>query len=130
MARERKGYIVNRKGRLYVRVGYTDDEGRRHDIVRRATNRTHAHQLRREILRELDDRGAQTLNASRMTFADLAKYFEEHYLKPAEYLDGRKIEGVRSLKPALAAVLSKITLADVDCKAFVTATYAPIAPQG
>lgn len=104
MSRERKGYIVNRNGRLYVRVGYTDEDGRRHDIVRRATTRTHAHQLRRDILRELDDRGAQTLNASRMTFADLAKYFEEHYLKPAEYLDGRKIEGVRSLEPARAAV--------------------------
>jgi hypothetical protein len=104
MSRERKGYIVNRNGRLYVRVGYTDENGRRHDIVRRATNRTHARELKNEILRELDDRGAQTLNAVSMTFADLALYFEEHYLKPAEYVDGRKIEGVRSLEPARAAV--------------------------
>jgi hypothetical protein len=105
MSRERKGYVVNRNGRLYVRVCYTDEQGDRHDIVRRAKNRTHARELRNEILRELEDGGAQTLNASRMTFADLARYFEEHYLKPAEYdHDGRKIEGVRSLEPARAAV--------------------------
>jgi len=104
MARERKGFIVNRKGRLYARVGYTDEKGTRRDIVRRAENRTHARELIRDALRELDDRGARTLNASRMTFADLAAYFEEHYLKPAEYVDGRKVDGVRSLESAQSAV--------------------------
>ena len=104
MARERKGYTFTRNGRLYVRVGYTDENGHRRDIIRRATTRTNARELRTQILRELDDRGAQTLNASRMTFADLARYFEEHYLKPAEYVDGRKIDGVRSSEPARAAV--------------------------
>ena len=39
-----------------------------------------------------------------MTFADLAKHFETHYLEEAEYVEGRKLEGVRSLKPAQAAV--------------------------
>lgn len=104
MARERKGFIVSRNGRLYARVGYTDEKGARRDIVRRATNRTHARELIKDILRELDDRGAKTLNASRMTFADLAAYFEEHYLKPAGYVDGRKVDGVRSLESAQSAV--------------------------
>ncbi|MGI8731842.1 MAG: tyrosine-type recombinase/integrase [Pyrinomonadaceae bacterium] len=106
MARERKGFIVNRNGRLYARVGFTDDQGRRRDVVRRATSRTHARELIRDILRELEERGGRSLDASRMTFGDLAAYFEEHYLKPAEYVDGRKIEGVRSLEPARSAVNS------------------------
>lgn len=92
--------------RLFARVGYTDDQGKRHDKVRAAESRTHARELIRELLRELDDRGPAALDASRMTFAELATYFEKHYLKPAEYVDGRKIEGVRSLKPAQAAVNS------------------------
>jgi hypothetical protein len=49
MSRERKGFVITRNGRLYVRVGYSDEQGRRHDIVRRATNRTR--ELRKEILR-------------------------------------------------------------------------------
>ena len=30
-----------------------------------------------------------------MTFLDLATYFEKQYLKPAEYVDGRKVAGFR-----------------------------------
>src|SRR6266540_3916105 len=90
--------------RLYARVGHTDETGKRHDVVRAAESRTHARDLIRDILRDLEERGGRTLDASRMTFADLAKYFEEHYLKPAEYVDGRKVDGVRSLKSAQSAV--------------------------
>jgi integrase len=90
--------------RLYARVGYTDEQGKRHDVVRAAESRTHARDLIRDILRDLEDHAGRTLDASRMTFADLAKYFEEHYLKPAEYVDGRKVEGVRSLTSAKSAV--------------------------
>lgn len=96
-----KGSIETRN---YARVGYTDEQGKRHDKVRAAESRTHARELIRDILRELEEDGGRTLDASRMTFADLAKYFEDHYLKPAEYVDGRKIEGMRSLEPARAAV--------------------------
>lgn len=89
---------------MFARVGHTDDQGKRHDVVRAAESRTHARELIRDILRDLEDRGSKALDASRMTFADLTTYFEKHYLKPAEYVDGRKIEGVRSLIPAQAAV--------------------------
>ena len=89
---------------LYARVGYTDDQGRRHDRIRAAESRTHARELIRDILRDLEDSSGKVLDASRMTFADLAVYFQKHYLKPAEYIDGRKVEGVRSLKSAESAV--------------------------
>lgn len=109
MARERKGFIIERDNRLYARVGYTDELGRRRDIIRRARTRTHARELIREIINELDQMGGRIFDGSRMTFAELAEYFEKHYLKPAEYVDGRKIEGVRSLKPAkhVVGVLKK-----------------------
>ncbi len=90
--------------RLYARVGYTDENGRRHDVVRAAKSRTHARDLIKDILRELEDCGGTVLQAARMTFGDLASYYSKHYLKDAEYVDGRKIEGVRSLKPAESAV--------------------------
>ena len=86
------------ESRLYARVGYTDDQGRRHDVVRAAESRTHARELIREIIRDLEDHVGQEVQASKMTFADLAEHFETHYLKEAEYVDGRKIAGVRSLK--------------------------------
>lgn len=90
--------------RIIARVGHTDDQGRRRDIIRVATSRTDAREKIKEILDDLEERNGKTLDAARMTFADLVKHFETHYLKEAEYVEGRKIEGVRSLKPAQAAV--------------------------
>jgi hypothetical protein len=83
LGRERKSYVTTRNGRL-CQSRYSDEQGRRHEIVRRATNRTHARELRNQILRELEDRDAQTLNAARMTLRISPRYFEEHCLKPTE----------------------------------------------
>jgi len=90
--------------RHFARVGYTDDQGKRRDVVRAAETRTHARDLIKEILRNLEEHGAQAFDADRMTFADLATHYETHYLIEAQYVDGRKVAGVRSLKPALGAV--------------------------
>jgi integrase len=91
--------------RILARVGYTDEKGKRRDVVRAAASRSDARDKIKDILRDLEKQnGAETLNAARMTFADLVTYFKKHYLKPAEYSGGRKIEGVRSLKPAESAV--------------------------
>ena len=90
--------------RIIARVGHTDDQGRRRDVIRVAESRTNAREKIKDILRDLKEPGGKTIEAARMTFADLATHFEKHYLKPAEYVDGRKIEGVRSLVPAQAAV--------------------------
>jgi len=90
--------------RILARVGHTDDQGKRRDIIRVATSRTDAREKIKEILDDLEERNGKTIDAARMTFGDLAKYFETHYLKEAEYVEGRKVEGVRSRKPAQAAV--------------------------
>jgi integrase len=125
MARERKGTITNRDGKLYARVQFKDETGKRRDLWRRAESKAHARQLIRELLREIENSTAVTLDAANMTFEDLTAYFESHHLQPAQYVDGRKVSGVRSLIPALAAVkalrghfgarkLRSITYADLD----------------
>ena len=96
-----KGKVITR---FSARVGHTDHLGRRHDVVRVAESRTDARDKIKEILRDLEERGGKTIRASVMTFADLAAHFEKHYLKEAEYIDNRKIDGVRSLRPAQSAL--------------------------
>jgi len=34
--RERKGFIVEKAGKLYVRISYTDSLGKRRELMRRA----------------------------------------------------------------------------------------------
>jgi integrase len=110
--RERVGSVVRRKGRgngakptWWARVTYTDPvTGKRHDRQRRAENKVDAGDKVHELLAEVDATGGRSLAKEHMTFFDLATYFENHYLIPAEYVDGRKVAGVRSISPAVAAV--------------------------
>jgi integrase len=90
--------IRERRGGIFARITYTDENGRRHEEERRANNRTHAKEIIKQLLRELDDHGEQSLDAARMTFSDLSDYYKKHYLKPAEYIDGRKVAGQRSYR--------------------------------
>lgn len=102
MPRERKGSVLKRKdGSIFARVTFVDSaSGKRKDKLRRAANRTHARELIKEMLREVDDYGEQSLDTSRKTFADLADYYEKHYLIEAKYKNGKKISGLRSLAPS------------------------------
>lgn len=76
----------------------------RHDRQRRAENKIHAGELVHQLVAEVDATGGRSLAKEHMTFLDLATYFEKEYLKPAEYIEGRKVAGVRSISPAMAAV--------------------------
>lgn len=96
MARPRTGSIWNDKGDIYGRVTYTDEFGKRKSIRRKAFSRTHARQLIKEMLREIEERGEASLDTSRLTFAHLAKHYKDHYATPARYIEGRKIAGLRS----------------------------------
>lgn len=97
MSRERKGSIVERKdGSLWARITYVDVSGKRKDILRRADNRTHARQLIKGLLRELEDRGERSIESSKMTFEHLAKRYTEAKIFPAEYHGNRKVAGLRS----------------------------------
>lgn len=48
------------------------------------------------MLAEVESGGSGSLDVARMTFADLADYYQRTYLIDPEYRDGRKIAGLRS----------------------------------
>jgi len=68
--------------------------------MRRAENRTQAREIIRSVLAEIAETSGRSVDASRMTFDDLAVYFERHYVFPAEYVEGRRVAGVRSVATA------------------------------
>ena len=104
MPRERKGSVVKKGGKLYARVRFKDENGKPRDLWRKAESRTQARQLIRELLKDIENTPAPALDAAQMTFAMLADRFIKEFLKPAVYVQGRKVEGVRSVIPAKVAV--------------------------
>ncbi len=48
------------------------------------------------MLGEIEGQGEKAIDASNMTFAQLADYYQRTYLVEPEYVDGRKVAGYRS----------------------------------
>ena len=101
MAKERSGYIYqDKQGSWFARTTITDETGKRRNLKRRAKDKSDAKEILKKLLRQIDDEGSKFVDAARMTFNDLADYYATHYLKPAEYVDGRKVAGLRDTQRA------------------------------
>ncbi len=96
MSRPRTGSIFKFNGQIFARITFTDQFGKRRDIKRKAFSRTHARQIIKELLREVEEQGEQSLDSSRLTFAQLASHYKERYVTPARFIESRKVSGLRS----------------------------------
>jgi integrase len=87
-----------RKATWWARLVFVDENGKRHDLQRRADSEAHAVELRRRLEEEYWKDSGRTLTAAVRTFGELADYYEEHYARPPEYdpISGRKVVGLRS----------------------------------
>ena len=104
MARERKGSVVERGGKLYARVQFTDENGKRHDLWRKVENRREARQVTRQLLKQVENSTPKQLDSANMTFEELAGHYITNYLQEAVYVGERKVSGVRGVSEALAEV--------------------------
>lgn len=89
------GERVYLEKRWFARFDYTDESGKRRTIRRRAENKTEAKELLRDLLQKHRERGQQLLDGDRMSFNTLADYYEKTYLIAPQYVDGRKVVGLR-----------------------------------
>lgn len=97
-----EGYTFkDNQGRWWARLSYRDVAGKRCEVKRRAESRAAASALLRKLVREFEDQGADALENSHRTFAELADFYEKRYLIPAQYVDGRKVAGLRSYQSGL-----------------------------
>src|SRR5438270_5973635 len=97
MPRQRTGSIVERGNLIYAAITYKDDDGIWRKRFRKAENRTKAREVIKELMNELDSHGEEYLDAARMTFAQLCDHYEDNYLTEAEFVNNRKVSGLRSL---------------------------------
>ncbi|MDT5158591.1 MAG: hypothetical protein QOH51_2948 [Acidobacteriota bacterium] len=98
---ERTGYVFqDRNGKWYARTTFTDRTGKRRNIKKTAKDKADAKAILKTIIRQIEDEGEKYIDGSRMTFNELADHYEAHYLKEAEYVDERKISGLRDVARA------------------------------
>lgn len=92
--REEKG-----TGYIFARISFKGSDGKRVYRTRKAVSKTHAKELREELLKEYKVGGQSAVDGARMTFNDLVEFYKKHYLTEAKYSSkGKKISGMRTYK--------------------------------
>jgi integrase len=94
-----KGYVYfeKREKCWYARVTLADEKGKRRNLKKKARDKADAEEKLRVIIRQVEDEGSKVVDYNQMTFNDLADYYEKHYLKPAVYVSGQKVSGLRDV---------------------------------
>ncbi len=104
MPRPRKGREVERNGKWYARVRWTDERGKEHDRWIPATNKSHASEILKRKINELEVGGERSLEGDRVTFEQLAERYKAAKLIPARYVGDRKVAGLKSWRTPQALV--------------------------
>lgn len=105
MARHRTGAAIQkwkekngkRVRQWYACVSYWEEGKRRQWVQKPKHNtKTAARELAKMMLGEMSEQGSKAIDASSMTFAELADYYQQTYLVDPEYVCGRKVAGLRN----------------------------------
>lgn len=123
--KQRNGYVYQEGNRWVARVDFTDASGKRRIARRYCETKSEANRKKLELARSIEERGDKAVEGDRLTFKTLAEKYQAVKLFPAQYVNQRKVAGVRSLGPALAALralieyfgerrLRSITHADIE----------------
>lgn len=124
--RERTGQIYENKitGKWVARVCYQNRNGKRTAVQKTAKTESDAKKALKKLLERLEDGGREAIESEKLTFNNLADYYEKHYAKPVKYIDERKVEGLKDYKKVKAFLkqfksffggmkLKKITYGDI-----------------
>jgi integrase len=96
--KSRSGYVFqDKKGNWFARVTYTDRNGKRKNIQRKVENKSKGDELLKKLVNSIDNDKGASLETEKLTFKDLIEYYKKHYLKEAQYVNGRKVSGLRSI---------------------------------
>jgi integrase len=128
MAKERTGFVVKRDGKFYARISYTDANGKRRELMRKAEDKPAAKKLLKELTKQLDQPDTarqQRIEGDKLTFAQLADQYQEARIIPPQYQGDKKIAGLRSWKHLLSLLkalrnhfgkkrVREITVADLE----------------
>lgn len=93
-------YFDQKKKRWVGRVMLPADPitGKRKSVRRFGLTEADVRKKLRKLVDTIEDKGLTSIPAERMTFADLAKEYEENELIPAQYIGEKKVAGRRDLR--------------------------------
>lgn len=99
---KRPSYLRIKNGKIYARVTWIDENGKRRDTERRVSSRTEAREVYEELRRQVAEHGSKHVDGDRVTLAQLAELYERRKVTPPKIHAGRKVAGLKSYRSALS----------------------------
>lgn len=96
MPKEKTGSFRLRNGKLYVRLTFLDERGKRREITKQVANRSEGKRAIRESLAKLRGGGAGAFDTEKRTFSDLADFYLTHHAVAPVYAGDIRASGLRS----------------------------------
>ena len=93
-----KGSIITKNGKIYARIRFTDDFGKKRDFWRTATDKKDAQTKLKELIEISETRTAKEIDAVKMTLGGLIDFYKSIYLHEPVYSNDRKISGLRGVR--------------------------------
>jgi hypothetical protein len=84
-------YWIEIKGRLCARLQYKTDNGTYKVKYKSITEKRVAKRVVREMRRELQEYGENTLRSDKLTFRELSDFYARDRVVPAEFSNGVKV---------------------------------------
>jgi Phage integrase family. len=101
MSKANEGYVFQRGNKWTARVTWTNASGKRREQWKTGRDEQHARELLAGMLASLETTKATTANPSANTgplFKEIAAQYSTHKVKPARYLNDRKVAGMWSVR--------------------------------
>lgn len=76
MARQKTGSIITKNGKLYARIRFVDETGKKRDLWKSVSSKAEAKEKIKEPIKENENKSAKELDASRMIFNQLADFYQ------------------------------------------------------
>lgn len=96
--KNRSGYIYEQNGKWIARVTIKDNQGKGRNIKRTAKTKSEAKEFLKMLLQQIETEGIKGIDAAKLTFNDLADYYQTHYTIEPVYYNDRKISGLQDWK--------------------------------
>jgi hypothetical protein len=87
-------WIDERNDKIYACMEYVGTYGKRVQVKRTAKTRKQANDILDDLLKTLYTSSSTTKDKT--DFKDLVEFYRKHYVKPAEFANGRKVSGMKS----------------------------------
>jgi len=99
MPKQRTGGIKELENGTYqVRISYVGNDGKRRERLKKnIQTKTEARKVLKSFLEGLEQRGQKAVEGDKLNFRKLAQIYEEQHVFEAQYVQNRKVAGLRSL---------------------------------